>query len=166
MLTKSYKAKSSVRRAAKGMEGFHMDTLEIPQDENGEWYGTDGWGSEDQQEVVLESNEDLETKMEVALEEEEVPSLQVQMDRDRMVLGTEEEPETIEDYMPAETVVVAKHRSSSVTNPCQMVWNICEEMKGTRRGIVLQACVDKGVAFNTARTQYQQWLVASRGETK
>jgi len=149
MLTKAYKAKSSVRRAAKGMEGFNMDTLEVLQDENGEWYGTDGWGSEEQQEVVIESNEDLETKMEAALEE-----------------PAEEELETKEDYMPAETAVVEKLRSSSIQNPCQRVWNICEEMKGTRRGVVLQKCVEEGITFNTARTQYQQWLVASRGETK
>lgn len=138
MKTKSYKAKSSVRRAAKGMEGFNMDTLEVLQDENGEWYGTDGFGTEEQQEVVLESNEDLETKLEAALEE---PA---------------EEPATVTE----------KPNASSIKSPCKMVWEICEQMKGERRGVVLAKCVESGIAYNTARTQYQQWLVASRGETK
>lgn len=149
MITKSYKAKSSARRAAKAIEGFNMETLEVLQDDEGMWYGTDGWGSEEQQETVLESNEDLEEKIAVALEEDYNP-----------------EDETKEDYQPAQTVVSTPLKQSSVKSPCKMVWDICEEMKGTRRGLVLQACVDKGIAYNTARTQYQQWLVASRGETK
>lgn len=55
---------------------------------------------------------------------------------------------------------------STVKSPCRTVWDICEQMKGSRRKDVLEACVKAGVAFYTARTQYQQWLTASRGETK
>lgn len=150
MKTKSYKAKSSVRRAAKGMEGFNMDTLEVLQDENGEWYGTDGWGTEEQQEVVLESNEDLETKLEVALDDDP---------------DYNPEDETAGDFKPAETII-EKPNASSIKRPCIMVWEICEQMKGERRGVVLAKCVESGIAYNTARTQYQQWFVASRGETK
>lgn len=57
---------------------------------------------------------------------------------------------------------------STAKKPCSIVWEICEanKDKGLKRKDILQLCVDAGVAYYTARTQYQQWLVASRGETK
>lgn len=50
---------------------------------------------------------------------------------------------------------------SVVENPCALVWNIAEGMPGARRKDVIAACVKAGVAFYTARTQYQQWRTAS-----
>lgn len=51
---------------------------------------------------------------------------------------------------------------SSVKKPCLMVWEVAEAMPGAKRKDVIAACVAKGVAFYTARTQYQHWLVAVR----
>jgi len=41
------------------------------------------------------------------------------------------------------------------------VWDICEECKGWKRKDVIQYCVDQGINFYTARTQYQAWKQAS-----
>lgn len=48
-------------------------------------------------------------------------------------------------------------RESSVQRPCFVVWDIADKMPGARRKDVVAACVAKGVAFYTARTQYQLW---------
>lgn len=46
--------------------------------------------------------------------------------------------------------------ASKVEGPCAIVWDLCEKMgpKAKRKDVVL-AAVKKGVAFYTARTQYQ-----------
>ena len=48
--------------------------------------------------------------------------------------------------------------SSSIERPCKQVWHIADSMPGAKRKDVLAACVEKGIAYNTARTQYQQWF--------
>jgi hypothetical protein len=47
---------------------------------------------------------------------------------------------------------------STIERPCKAVWAIAENMKGQKRGVVLAACVEAGIAYYTARTQYQSWL--------
>lgn len=51
---------------------------------------------------------------------------------------------------------------SSISSACQVVHDLCNEMVGARRKDVIQAAVDKGVAFYTARTQYQKWFKAQK----
>lgn len=53
-------------------------------------------------------------------------------------------------------------RKSTIESPCFIVWDMADKMKGARRKDVIAACVEKGVAFYTARTQYQLWLTASK----
>lgn len=55
-------------------------------------------------------------------------------------------------------------RVSTAARPTRLVWDIAEEMQGQRRKDVIQACVDKGIAYNTARTQFQQWYTAHRND--
>jgi len=68
------------------------------------------------------------------------------------------------------TVIEAEHAAhrgevsniSTTARPCKKVWIIADEMLAAnplvRRKDVIAACVEAGVAFYTARTQYQQWL--------
>jgi hypothetical protein len=49
-------------------------------------------------------------------------------------------------------------RESTVERPTKQVWHIADEMKGAKRKEVLDACVKAGIAYYTARTQYQLWL--------
>jgi hypothetical protein len=52
--------------------------------------------------------------------------------------------------------------SSSIVRPCKRVWFIADEMIGKSRKEVLEACQKEGIAFHTARTQYQQWSTVQR----
>jgi len=51
---------------------------------------------------------------------------------------------------------------SEIDHPCKRVWGIASDMKdanpNVKRGAVLAECVAQGIAYYTARTQYQQWL--------
>lgn len=55
---------------------------------------------------------------------------------------------------------------STVLKPTKLVWDIAEKMKAknsdARRKDVIAACVEAGVALNTARTQYQLWFTATK----
>jgi hypothetical protein len=79
----------------------------------------------------------------------------------------------------AEVVAIKKDTahlrgSSSISSPCLVVWNIAGEMLADwnngvegavkpRRKDIIAKCVEEGVAFYTARTQYQKYLEACRG---
>lgn len=49
---------------------------------------------------------------------------------------------------------------SEVGSPCRAVWELAETMWGARRKDIIQACVDNGIAYATARTQYQSFYKA------
>ena len=78
------------------------------------------------------------------------------------------EPAVETPAIPAKAEKKAQTRKIEVTNestaerPCKLVWHIADEMKAAnpevKRKEVLAECVKHGVAFYTARTQYQQWL--------
>ena len=46
---------------------------------------------------------------------------------------------------------------STVESPCRLVWDLADKMTGAARKDVIAAAQEKGVAFYTARTQYQLW---------
>lgn len=46
---------------------------------------------------------------------------------------------------------------STVESPCRLVWDLADKMVGAARKDVIAAAQEKGVAFYTARTQYQLW---------
>lgn len=52
--------------------------------------------------------------------------------------------------------------TSTAKRPCTLVWQIADDINavtpGAKRSVVLAECVRQGIAFYTARTQYQQWL--------
>ena len=59
---------------------------------------------------------------------------------------------------------------STVESPVARVWDIADRMKAenpeVRRKDVIAACQAEGVAFYTARTQYQSWFTATDKGTK
>lgn len=61
---------------------------------------------------------------------------------------------------------VVRLRKSIIESPSKRVWEIAEQMKAAnpnvRRKDVIAACVEQGIAYYTARTQYQLWFKASR----
>jgi hypothetical protein len=49
---------------------------------------------------------------------------------------------------------------SKGTGAVARVWAIADEMKGAARKDVIEACRQQGIAYGTARTQYQAWKKA------
>lgn len=48
-------------------------------------------------------------------------------------------------------------RVSQIERPTKRVWHIADAMPEASRKEVLEACRKEGIAFYTARTQYQLW---------
>lgn len=62
----------------------------------------------------------------------------------------------------APTRVVKERNASTIEKPTRKVWEIADSMPGAKRKDIIAACVAQGIAFFTARTQYQKWMQASR----
>ena len=62
-------------------------------------------------------------------------------------------------------------KKSKVKNPCQACWEIFSDHKtrlgaAMRRKDAIDDCLKQGIAFYTARTQYQAWKQAGDNDTK
>lgn len=53
------------------------------------------------------------------------------------------------------------HETSWLEKPTKKVWHIADQMKGRPRKEVIEACRAAGIAYGTARTQYQEWKKAN-----
>lgn len=69
----------------------------------------------------------------------------------------------------AEAEVAATHKGSgyiaevsTAEGPTKRVWAVAEAMPGAKRKDVIEACRVAGIAYGTARTQYQKWFVAKK----
>lgn len=153
---KAYTTASNARRAAKsaGLEQFEIIEVE----------GGFAFQAIAQEEAIdeatfeeIQESGDLEDRLDAALAVadaspvafEETPSA-VQAAADA----------TLEKKAPTRKIEVTGE--STVGRPCKLVWHIADDMKAAnpevKRKEVLAECVKRGVAFYTARTQYQQWL--------
>jgi hypothetical protein len=56
----------------------------------------------------------------------------------------------------------AKPRFSTCEKPTKKVWHIADSMPKASRKDVMAECVAQGIAYGTARTQYQAWFKASQ----
>ena len=69
---------------------------------------------------------------------------------------------------PKRKIEITNH--STIERPTKTVWHIADEMVAAnpqvRRKDVIAECVRRGIAFYTARTQYQQWLATKNGTAK
>ena len=63
--------------------------------------------------------------------------------------------EALQEEAPAP--VVKARNASTVESPVKRVWAIADSMPEAKRKDVIAACVEEGIAFFTARTQYQKW---------
>lgn len=55
-----------------------------------------------------------------------------------------------------------KPRFSVCEKPTKKVWHIADSMPKASRKEVMAECVAQGIAYGTARTQYQAWFKASQ----
>ncbi len=53
-------------------------------------------------------------------------------------------------------------RKSKVDNPVALVWELCDKNPKARRRDILAMAAEKGVATNTAASQYQYWRAAGK----
>jgi hypothetical protein len=130
---KLYAAKSSALRAAKaaGLEQYEI----IEQDGQ---FGFRPIEAEDASE-----GEALEAMEQERDEAQNPDAPEVQAD----------EPQPEEAPAP----VVKARNASTVESPVKRVWAIADSMPDAKRKDVIAACVEQGIAFYTARTQYQKW---------
>lgn len=56
--------------------------------------------------------------------------------------------------------------TSKAKSPCQIVWEVASNNRAMRRKDVIDLCMKQGVAFYTARTQYQLWRAAGQADAK
>lgn len=77
-------------------------------------------------------------------------------------IAEEELPDAIgvEPKAPRNSAYVAE--TSTVAGATKRVWTIAESMPGAARKEVIAACREAGIAFGTARTQYQKWYKANK----
>lgn len=71
-------------------------------------------------------------------------------------------PQLLLTWQPVEVVVV----KSTAKNPVKLVWEIADANWGKKRSEIIQMCVEAGIAYNTARTQYQAFYQLKRLEGK
>lgn len=71
-------------------------------------------------------------------------------------------PEVSQEVTPeiqpeAPAPVVKERNASTVASPVKRVWEIADSMPGAKRKEIIAECIAQGIAFYTARTQYQKW---------
>ena len=130
---KLYAVKSSATRAAKAAGLEHYEIIE----QDGQ-FGFRPIEAEDASE-----GEALEAMEQERDEAQNPDAPEVQAD----------EPQPEEAPAP----VVKTRNASTVESPVKRVWAIADSMPEAKRKDVIAACVAEGIAFFTARTQYQKW---------
>lgn len=147
---KTYSTKANANRAAKnqGIEDFT-----VIMNAEGKFYI----------EVLDEAQADAEyealqaRQAELALEAAESAALWL----DKFV------PYNPQLLLPAPPIAVKEVLAKSVIeNPVQRVWDIAQQMWGQRRKDIIAECVRQGIAYNTARTQYQEYYSLKKKEAK
>lgn len=155
---KLYTVKSSAHRAAK-QAGFEKDQYEIVE--------VDGQFGFQPIEVAEEPVQEAQT--EVVATEADVAAMEKQADEQLAAQLNEEATQAIEAPAKGEAKPEVKHKSD-IERPTKTVWHIADEMSAAnpqvRRKEVIAECVRRGIAFYTARTQYQQWLATKNGTAK
>lgn len=149
---KLYTVKSSAHRAAK-QAGFEKDQYEIVE--------VDGQFGFQPIEVAEEPVQEAT--------EADIAAMEKQADEQLAEQLNEEAAQAIEAPAKGKAKPEVKHKSD-IERPTKTVWHIADEMSAAnpqvRRKDVIAECVRRGIAFYTARTQYQQWLATKNGTAK
>lgn len=169
---KTFAAKSSVIRAAKPLieaNILHLNAFTVEQNEEGKFFAklipvVDGYTYCPHCGIHLDNGvgyhgQDVNGK---AIKHES-------FEYECLACGEEFGPEIGKKATPVEKTSSKRvvSSTSTVELPTKKVWHIADsaEMKGKSRKEVIEACVAAGIAYNTARTQYQQWFTATKNST-
>jgi hypothetical protein len=142
---KGYSAKGKVktaleRQAAKLPEEVEVLAVDYKKGEDGKWYGH----------IALESEAPIDMEIMEGFH----------------VVATQPIAEPADDKPAPATKPRGPRGHSTIFGPCYTTWAVADDMEGAKRGEVIKACQELGVAFYTARTQYQKWSKARKGGDK
>ncbi len=144
---KGYSAKAKIkkaleRQAAKLPEEVEVLSVEYKKDNDGKWYGH----------IEIESANPVDMDIMAGFS----------------VVTTQPTAAPADDAdRPAPTNKPRGPRGhSTIFGPCYAVWITADNMPEAKRGEVIKACQELGVAFYTARTQYQKWSRARKDGDK
>ena len=146
----TFKAKSSVSRWAKKEIGT-------------DWKELGGVEMNDEGLFYYQPNTVVVVKKELAEEEFAMAEdLTEAVTKEELAKIEKTESDLVESTDGFNDYVVKKPilHKSTIGSPCRIVWDIAEEMVGAKRKDIIAACVEAGIAFYTARTQYQKYTEA------
>ena len=154
---KTYSTKANAKRAAK-TQGLDLNTICI--------YEQDGVWVIDQADLFDEAQAEKEylelqaRQVELKIEAELAASLWLETFipyNPQLLLPAPKKVKKSTKSLPKESVI---------DNPVKMVWEIADRMWGERRKDIIEECVRLGIAYNTARTQYQAFYKVKSQEGK
>ncbi len=144
---KAYSTKSTARRAAK--QQFGSDAIE------GQHYELVTVGEQFAFRSLVSTVAEETPAAEVATAEPEAPESAI--DPVGQAEAGQPAPAS-DDEATATPATDSKPRNkSTVASPVRQVWAIADSLPGAKRKDIVAACVEQGIAFFTARTQYQKW---------
>ena len=154
---KTYSTKANAKRAAKN-QGLDLNAISI-YEQDGAWViGQADLFDEAQAEAEFEAMR--KRQAELVLEAELAAALWLETFipyNPQLLLPAPKKVKKSTESLPRESVI---------GNPVKMVWEIADRMWGQRRKDIIEECVRQGIAYNTARTQYQAFYKVKSQEGK
>lgn len=160
---KTYTTKANAKRAARtavkaasinddqysldvtGEDGAYRAVITIP-------FGCEDLGADQLEQLEASDNYDI-TYEGATAESEAQPEDLAPADVD--TTPTDEEMEELQEAPKASGNYI--HEKSDHGGVCAQVWAIADSMPGAKRKDVIAKCREEGIAYGTARTQYQKW---------
>ena len=154
---KTYSTKANAKRAAKN-QGLDLNTICI-YEQDGVWViGQADLFDEAQAEAEFEAMKKRQAELKIEAEKAAALWLASFVPYNPQLL------------LPAPKKIKKETKSlpreSVISNPVKMVWDIADRMWGQRRKDIIEECVKQGIAYNTARTQYQAFYKVKSKEGK
>ena len=151
---KTYSTKANAKRAAK-TQGLDLNTISI-YEQDGVW-------------VIGQADlfDDAQAEKEYLALQTRQAELKIEAEKAASLWLASFVPYNPQLLLPApKKATKSLPRESVIDNPVKMVWEIADRMWGQRRKDIIEECVRLGIAYNTARTQYQAFYKVKSQEGK
>ena len=153
---KTYSSKANAKRATKN-QGLDLNTTCI--------FEQDGLWVIGQVDLFDEAEADAEYEA-LQVRQKEMAEAAIAASQAWLEKYIPYNPQMLLTYTPAKAPRIEDVKESEVKNPVKLVWEIADRMWGERRTDIIKACVEAGIAYNTARTQYQAFYSIKSKENK
>lgn len=155
-IMKTYTTKANAKRAAKN-QGLDLNTTCI--------FEQDGLWVIGQVDLFDEAEADAEYEA-LQVHQKEIAEAAIAASQAWLEKYIPYNPQMLLTYTHAKAARIEDVKESEVKNPVKLVWEIADRMWGERRTDILKSCVEAGIAYNTARTQYQAFYSIKSKENK